>query len=557
MHRARLLPAAVLSLALGLPVASPAVAAAADPAAPRTTAPRTGPTPGFAGEDRYSPCDTDPYSGSGAGWVGLSDITLRVTTASPSASQLKTDFQLWDTAYGGPRTNQPTSWAPLGEVRTDIPRDRLADGGQYAWRARSSDATLTGAYTPWCYFRVDHTPPTAEVTTDTKPKKVGEEATFTLRGSDADGGSGIACARWRTTPTPSVGWRCSDEATNLHVVRLTDGAADIKVTPADWGSQAVYLETMDNAGNVSQSARLDYYAQPSTAPAAFGDIDADGRPDVLVPDAAGNLREPGADPRGTANARRLSAPGGSGSWAGVQYTHHGSLSQGRVDDLVAHAPGGAGLDLFRNDGSGLFTEQGPVPLTKPTACQNTAGEVIDCAQHAFGSNWGQVTQIAAYGSPEGDTAVDGWLPDTTLLSVENGRLWLTRLDGFDLAPESTLLSPDDERWAGYELLTPGAAQGTGFPTLWARSLADGSIRAFSVKGACPAPDFSAFADPAAGPVLATLPVAGHPRIGSDGDLTGDGLPDLWSADADGRLTVFPGVGTAAPHPMVTGFGPAA
>ncbi|MFI6001390.1 FG-GAP repeat domain-containing protein [Streptomyces sp. NPDC051366] len=559
MQRARLLPmlsAAALALALGLSAASPASAAGDDPAAPRATAPRTSPTPGFAGEDRFSDCDTDPYSGAGAGWVGLTDVTVRVTTASPSAAQLKTTFQLWDTAYSGSRTDFPTSWAPLGEARTDIPRDRLVDGGQYAWRARSSDGTLTGPYTAWCYFRVDHTQPTAEVTTDATPKKVGKEATFTLHGSDASNGSGIACARWRTTGTPSVGWRCSDEATDTHIVRLTEGAVDIKLKPATWGSQAVYLETMDNAGNVSQSARVDYYAQPAIAPASFGDIDADGKPDVLVPDAAGNLRKLGSDPRGTANARRFAAPGDSGSWAGVQYTHRGTLTYSRVDDLLAHAPGGSGLDLFRNDGAGLFTEQGPIGLDKPDTCRNTAGEVIDCTQHGFGSYWTQVTQIAAYGSTRGDTAVDGILPDTSLLSIENGRLWLTQLGGSGLAWETTLISPNDDRWAGYELLTPGAAQGTEFPTLWARSRADGTIRAFSVAGTADAPDFSAFADPAAGPALATMPVAGHPQIGSDGDLTGDGLPDLWSA-ASGKVTIFPGVGTTSPHPTVTGFAPAA
>ncbi|WP_331720566.1 VCBS repeat-containing protein (plasmid) [Streptomyces sp. NBC_00161] len=557
MQRARILPTAALTLTLGLSAAAPASAAGADPAAPRTTAPRTSPTPGFAGEGRYSDCDTDPNSGAGAGWVGLGDVTARVTTASPTAAQLTTAFQLWDTAYGGPRTDYPASWAPPGEARTVIPRDRLTDGSQYAWRARTSDGQLTGPYTQWCYFRVDHTPPTADVTTDATPKRAGEEAVFTLHGSDTDTGSGIACARWSTNGTPSVGWRCSDEATDAHVVRLTDGRLDIKLKPASWGSQSVYLETMDNAGNVSQPARLDYYAQPAAAPASFGDIDADGKPDVLVPDADGNLRKPGSDPRDTPSARRLAAPEDIGSWAGIQYTHRGSLSGDQVDDLIAHSPSGYGLYLFRNDGGGRFTEQGPGLLWKPETCQNTSGAVIDCAQHGFRTDWTQVTQIAAYGSSRGDTAVGGILPHTSLLSIENGRLWLTRSDSIGLAWESTLLSPNDDRWAGYELLTPGPAQGSAFPTLWTRSTADGAIRAFSVTGTADAPDFSAFNDPTAGTVLATVPAATHPRIGSDGDLTGDGLPDLWSAGASGKITVFPGTGTTGPHPTVTGFAPIA
>ncbi|MFF3089700.1 hypothetical protein ACFVRB_32360 [Streptomyces nojiriensis] len=546
----RALPAAALSLALGLAAAAPA-SAAADPAAPKVTAPRTGPAPGFAGEDQRSDCYTDPYSGSGAGWIGLNDVTTKVTATSASGAQLQTTFQLWDTSYGGARTDFPTSWSTYPEAATIVSRDLLKDGGQYAWRARATDGKLTSPYTAWCYFRVDHTQPTAEVTTDETPKKVGEEATFTLKGTD--GGSGIACARWQTTPVFSVGWSCADGATDSRVVRLTDGSADIKVKPTTWGSQAVYLQTMDNAGNLGQ-AQAYYYAQPSAKPAAFGDIDADGKPDVLVPDAAGNLRKHGANPLDPANARNLAAPGGGESWAGVQYTHRGSFRGQRVDDLLAHAPGGKYVYQFRNDGAGLFTGQAPTLVDKPTQCLDAAGSEIDCARHGFGPDWSKVKQMAAYGSPTGDSAVGGFLPPSSLLFVENGRLWLAKPSGPEL-PTATLLSGDNTRWSGYDLLTPGRAQGTDFPTLWARSRATGAIRAFSVKGTADAPDFSAFVNPAAGRVLSTLTPAAHPRVGSDGDLTGDGLPDLWSADATGKVTVFPGTGTTTPHPAVTGFGP--
>lgn len=554
MKLVRALPSAALALALGLSAAAPA-AAAGDPAAPKVTAPRTSPTPGFAGEDTSSDCYTDPYSGSGAGWTGLGDVTLGATAAAPSGAQVQTTFQLWDTSYGGKRTDFPTGWSTYPQASATISRDLLADGGQYAWRVRATDGKLTSPYTAWCYFRVDHTQPTAEVTTDGTPKKVGEEAAFTLKGTDT--GSGIACARWQTTGTFGVGWSCSDEATDSHVVRLTDGSADIKVKPATWGTQFVYLQTMDNAGNLSQPTPLHYFAQPSTAAAAFGDIDADGKPDVLVPDAVGNLRKPGANPLETASARAGAAPGGSGSWAGVQYTHRGSLGGQQVDDLLAHAPGDELLYLFRNRGSGLFTEQGAMLVDKPETCLNAAFEPIGCAEHGLGEDWSQVTRIAAFGSPSGDSPVGGTLPRTSVLFVENGRLWLVQRGSINnLEREAVLLSGDDTRWDGYELLTPGRAQGTDFPTLWARSTTDGTVRAFTMGGTPELPDFSAFADPSAGPVLTTLAPAAHPRVGSDGDLTGDGLPDLWSADASGKVTVFPGTGTAAPHPTVTGFAPA-
>ncbi|AWZ06505.1 MULTISPECIES: VCBS repeat-containing protein [unclassified Streptomyces] len=551
MKLVRALPTAALALALGLSAAAPA--AAAGPVAPKVTAPRTSPTPGFAGEGTSSACYTNPYSGAGAGWIGLGDVTLSAKVGSPSATQFQTTFQLWDTAYGGKRTDFATGWSG-SEARTTVSRDLLKDGGQYAWRARATDGKLTGAYSAWCYFRVDHTQPTAEVSTDATPKMQGVEATFTLKGTDT--GSEIACARWQTTPIFGVGWKCSDEAVDSHVVRLTDGAADIKLKPATWGSQYVYLQTMDNAGNLGE-ANLSYYAQSSTAPAAFGDIDADGKPDVLVPDAAGNLRKPGSNPLDTASARAAAAPGGSGSWAGVQYTHRGSLGGRPVDDLLGHAPGAAHLYFFRNDGGGLFTEQGATTVRKPNTCVNAAFEPIVCADHGLGADWSKVTRIAAFGSPSGDSPVGASLPRTSVLFVENGRLWLVQRGSVNnLEAEAVLLSGNDTRWAGYELLTPGRAQGTDFPTLWARSTADGTIRALTMGGTPELPDFSAFADPSAGPVLTTLAPAGHPRVGSDGDLTGDGLPDLWSADASGKVTVFPGTGTAAPHPTVTGFGPA-
>ncbi|GAA1562478.1 FG-GAP-like repeat-containing protein [Streptomyces globosus] len=542
------------TLGAGL-IASPAVAAGSDPGAPTVTAPRSDPAPGFAGDGRSTPCATDPDTEPG--WIGLGDIDLYAATASPAGTPLRTTFQLWDTAYGGKRTDiGPVGPHPAGEARTELPGGALADGGRYAWRVRTADATRTSPYTAWCHFRVDRTPPTAGITSTDFPasgsggtpsKTAGQEGTFTLTGTDT--GSGIACARWGTG-TPSVGWSCADAAHDSHVVRLTDGSADIAVTPGTWGTNTLHLQTMDEAGNVSQPYVHTYYAPPPQNPkVAYGDIDGDGTADVLVPDDQGSLRKPGAAPSSPANGHRLAAPGRpADGWTGIRYTHRGSLGYRNTDDLLAQQPGSGVLLNYRNNGRGLFTDQAPVSVRKPTGCQDPAGQPLDCTAVGFGDDWTGVTALAAVGSPSGDAPRDGALERTSVAWVENGRLWLAGPGSTgQLDQVATLLSGDGAPWADHDLLTPGRAQGTDIPTLWARSRTTGEIRAFSLG------DAAAFAAPAAAPVLGTAHGA---RVGSDGDLTGDGIPDVWTISADGRFAILPGRGTATPYPSVTGFGAA-
>ncbi|MEV7616882.1 hypothetical protein [Streptomyces sp. NPDC089799] len=555
--------AGVLALGFGL-LSAPSAYAAPDPATPKVTKPRTSPTPGFAGDGRYSACWTSPDTAPG--WVGMGDVRATVAVGSPGGKPLKTTFQLWDTTPGGKRTNRTSAPATSGDVRVTYKPDQLAEGKRYAWRARATDSTLTSPYTPWCHFRVDRTPPTAAISSTDFPesgsggtptKTAGQEGTFTLRGTDL--GSGIACARWGgPTPgeVPPVGWKCADSATDSHVVRLTNGSVKIRVKPGTWGTHSLYLQTRDNAGNVSQPIVYSFYVPPAQITPTYGDIDGDGKADVLLPDAGGHLRKQGADPKAKANAAASAAPGETGSWAKVQYTHRGSLGYKNIDDLISHAPGNKNLYAHLNDGAGYFSSGDAVLVGKPTACVDPAFKAISCAQFGHGSDWSKVTRIAAFGSPSRDAASGGALQQTSLLFVENGRLWLAPSGGIHQLDSAILLSGTNTRWGGYDLMTPGRAQGTDRPTLWARSQADGSVRAFTVKGTPEAPDFSAFLDPAKGTVLTTVPAAAYPRVGSDGDLTGDRIPDLWAVDSAGKFRTFPGTGTATPHPSVKGFGPA-
>lgn len=540
---------------------------------PTVSSPRTGPTPGFADTNSYAGCRTPGAVNAwdNPGWVGANNnITFTADTHSATGLQLWTAFIYWDDDNGGKSDFRESGWnGSSGPVTVDA--GQLVDGHQYGWHARNTDGFLTSADSEWCFFRVDRTPPTATVTsTDfpasgtigAHPKLVGQEGTFTLSGTDpapATGTrtSGLACARWTTDPVKAAatGWKCTDPG----VIELTGGKADVKVTPPQWGTNYVYLQTQDNAGNMSQPFVYSYYApsNPNGGKPTLGDIDGDQKPDILLPDTAGNLRKilGGGDPSAAPKANMQSAPNDTNNWNGIQITHRGSLGEKNVDDLLALAPGQQWLYTYPNDGKGgAFDGQAKQKVTKPSTCLSVTRVPITCADHGYGADWSKVTQIAAFGPHAGETGPNApALPRTSLVFVENGRLWLSGSGSDnDVSSWAVLLSANDTKWAGYDLLTPGRAQGTDFPTLWARSKADGTLHAFSVKGTTQAPDLTGFTNPAAGIVSGKIDPKVYPRVGSDGDLNGDGIPDLWAVDTNQQLVAFNGVGTATPFPTATG-----
>ncbi|MEV7217487.1 ricin-type beta-trefoil lectin domain protein [Kitasatospora cineracea] len=568
--------------------------------------PRTTPTPGYTNDPtmgtQVNDCQTP--GGSNAwykpGWVGANQyIYLNASAWSPIGAGTTVNFRIWDdnnSSWGA----TPSSGGAGSYGNATVSVDRLTDGHRYGWTANVYDGWLTSGETPWCYFRVDKTPPRVSISSGDFPasgtvgavpkKKAGEEGTFVLSAQDPAPAAGLdasgpACIRWSTDPTAVTGWSCNAAGTPNKdgVVKSVDPndptriIGSIAFKPTRWGTNTLYVQAMDVAGNYSQPMPYTFYApwDASTAAGAPGDLDGDGRGDALFPDDLGNLRVVGLDSDMTAiqGAPVGLAPGGT-SWksdpaAGltVRTTHLGALRQSPtpVDDTIVWTNAVSGgtslasnLYLYQNNGDGTF--KAPVLLAKPDYPKfvGANGTVSETEPAGWTYDWSKLTQVVALGRTSAPaSANETKIPQeqTALLTVENGNLWLYRtLSTNDVAAPVVKVSAAN--WNNYELINPGNASGTAQPTLWTRDRTDGTVRAYDIKlDANGRLDFGNLVDPTSkARTLGTqkFTVAAYPQLGSSGDATKDGLPDLWALDTTNRLKVWPGT-AAAGTTVVSGF----
>ncbi|GAA2118308.1 hypothetical protein GCM10009759_65490 [Kitasatospora saccharophila] len=322
---------------------------------------------------------------------------------------------------------------------------------------------------------------------------------------------------------------------------------------------------------------------PATATAAgeqvvtYGDVTRDGLPDILLPDGAGDLRAV-QDATGTVDTGQLvsyAASSPTGTWQDVQFTHRGTLRGGiYFDELITHIAGGQQLYLYQNSATG-FSSSTSFYLNGSTiqgavTCVDGVGSAIACPPE-LGTDWSNATQVLAVGSVSNETT--GTPARTNLVAVIGTKLWLFSPGSNNvklLSTTDTLLSGLD--WSGYDLIGPGPANGTttctdaagtttttAQATLWTRERGTGRILAYPITrnpAANCSVDLSALADPARGTVIGGgVDPAAYPVVGSVGDLTGDGVPDLYGQDPAGRVTVWPGTADdpAGRPGAVTGF----
>ncbi|MEV6209539.1 LamG domain-containing protein [Kitasatospora sp. NPDC051914] len=543
--------------------------------APKTVTPST----------TYQACDnsgTASWAWLGAGSDQASAVTLNATVSSPTQAQLYTWAHIWD--YNLPGAPDVSSgYSPLVASGSNAPftvaTGAIKDGHSYGFSIMASDqlpgVPWSGA-TPICHFRVDLTPPTlafdptvSDTTTQFPPAGngqtpkiyAGQTGSIPFKATDPNPSglntSGLACLRWSWDPQfNGASWQCG---TNMPSNQITG------ITPTRWGTQILYLQAQDNAGNLSPVAPYAFYVpwNASSQAPSFGDITGDSAPDIVTPDTAGNLRAypvPG-NPQASSAAVTLAAkPSNSpdkDSWALYQKTHRGSLRGGTgVDDLLVHKTASPSLYAFKNPNNsgvtGAFDTS--VPIDKPS-CETTYSLNTSCTNYS--TDWSATRQIAALGDPTTtnlDTAKK-FLNKTGLFTVEttgsnDAALWYYPAVGESLFGPPVKVAATG--WFTMDLISPGDWSAQGRPGLWARDRANGSIHAYTLslgtatavdEFGTPAGTYPTVTALATDTNIGTAPAATYPVLGSDGDLNGDGLADLWTVGTDNAIKLWPGTGS--------------
>ncbi|WP_158566268.1 LamG domain-containing protein [Micromonospora craterilacus] len=165
--------------------------------------------------------------------------------------------------------NGPTSpadhtsdWTPSGKERGWM-TPTLAEGN-YNWRVRGTDGVDVDmtSWTGWCYFRLDHTPPTAPVVTRTSGTPIaGQPVTLSFTSSDAR--SGMKQFAY------GIGVDAQQQ------FKASTGTTTITFTP-ETGRTVVYVWAQDNAGNYSARTAYNFFTGRITEAQAQGAWRFDG-----------------------------------------------------------------------------------------------------------------------------------------------------------------------------------------------------------------------------------------------------------------------------------------
>lgn len=508
-----------------------------------------------------SPAPKNP-NGNGCGWVGATahpGISVSAWTGDPDNQATSSRFMVYDLDGSGAVYDSGAIGQGNGDHKVTAYPGKLDDGHSYLWQVQTSDADLGSSWVEGCRFSMDAQPPSVPVVTSTEyppsgtlpgsTKYIGQKGNFKVAATDAL--SGVLYYEWAFNSEIPVGG-----ATRLNAA--ADGTATIALTPTMWGTNILRVQSVDRAGNRSQQQTYVFYVPDNpNAKTTLGDITGDELVDFIAPADNGDLivyptaTDPSAG--GVIASTKANSPGAKGWGNGTLTTHRGGNGI-RYDDLWTYRDGQ--LYLYRNSltqggleaNDGLyFTEGNAGAVKRPAAAACTVAATSRPCGSEYDADWSQVKQIAAVG----DALPQSGAPLNDLLTVETSSAGKSQLILFQGGGATgSLVNPvilSSSGWENLTLIAPGDATGDGLPDLWARNNTTGALYQYANVAGTPAAlgDHTKRTQIGSG-VYATT----HPVLGSSGDTSADGVPDLWALDSQHRLLTWNGVTTSA---KVTSF----
>lgn len=496
---------------------------------------------------------TNPKSDcANGGLIGNTAVTLHATVNDKDAGNLTTRFQVFRSGSTTAVVDKTVPGLNHRVATLQVP-DASLPTGSYTWKASATDPmNATSPWSPTCKFSVDRTrpgkPPLISSTVfpdgaNGWPATTGKARTTALFTLAPNGVTDAVEYGWYTDYDPQVNY-----------VNVAAGASTTaRITPPGFGPHFVYAVSIDAAGNRSDTAAYVYYAAGTGVRDVPGDLNGDGNNDIWNVDSNGTL----LTYAGQNNGQFSAATNGGQSFDRAQVASRGDWGQDGYNDLIALQPAATGtakeLWEYPNNGSGIATVNGidggkqQLTVACPAVIDPTDDNPDGCA--TGDDHWHDADQIITPGDINGDGAPDLLAKEGTFLWAYYGDRATKRLD---LHGAPVLVGGND--WNKFTVIAPGDLNGDSYADLLLRDNANGDVyRAYGKKGEnADVVNPATWGDTASRVKIATgVTAALYPAVGSAGDVTGDGIPDLWGRKTDNTMTGWPGKKTGAD---LTGLG---
>ena len=248
-----------------------------------------------------APASNDPYLNS-----ATPTLIAAFSDADTSQTQEKGNFA-WQSWNGSAWVAAGSGDDPIGRAANTqtsftLPAGSLTDGTIYRWQVRIADplqSPYTGtdfsAWSPWCEFIADFTPPPAPQVSGTVYTSgctpscggVGVTGTFTLTGNVGGAAPDVSKYLYGFSDPPNIPLTPSSQG----------GPASLRFTPTHGGPYTLFVTSEDPGGNISAETRYTFtVGAPAPALGSWrlnGDLSDDMLSHPLTLVGAGNLSVPG------------------------------------------------------------------------------------------------------------------------------------------------------------------------------------------------------------------------------------------------------------------------